>query len=92
MLLSTFDKQPSDTLDYNIDYSEWIEDDDAPASATVSVTGTGLEHENTEILGKVVRVWLSAGDDGTTYTVTVTTTTVFGRVRQDEFKIKVKEV
>jgi len=96
-VLGQFTKQPSDLLDYNIDYSQWIEDEDQPASAAVAVTldgaaTTNIVHERTEIVGQVVRSWFSGGVAGETYKVTVATTTVYGRVKEDEYKIKMKEV
>ncbi len=96
-VLATWTAQSSDTLDYNIDYTEWIEDDDAPASAEAAALLEGVETanitvENVEVLGKVVRVWLSGGVSGETYTIEVTTTTQFGRIKQDEFRIKMRDV
>jgi len=35
---------------------------------------------------------VSGGATGTTYKLTVTATTADGRVKQDEFKVKVKDI
>jgi hypothetical protein len=39
----------------------------------------------------VVKVWTSGGTDGVTYKITATLTTVGGRTKQAEIRVKVKE-
>lgn len=40
----------------------------------------------------LVTIWLSAGNSGVTYKVTVNVTTVSGAILEDEFYVKVKEL
>ena len=91
MNFGTYFKQPSEVLDYDLDYREWLTSGDNVQSATVAVTPTGLTVDSTFINDPRVKIWLSAGTAGSTYKVTVTMTTADGRVREDEFKLKVKE-
>lgn len=92
MILGNFTKQPVDVLDYDVDYSEWLSDNDNVQSAEISVTPTGLTVDSHFVNDPRVKINLSGGTDGVTYKVTVTATTTDGRIKQDEFKIKVKEI
>ena len=93
MILGTFIKQPADTKDYDIDYSEWLTLNDNVESVVVAVEGTDalLSVVSTFIVDPIVKIWLSGGTAGVTYKVTCTMTSADGRIQQDEFKIKVKE-
>lgn len=92
MNLGNFNKQPVEVMDYDIDYSEWLTAGDNVESATVDVTPTGLTVESTFINDPRIKIWVSGGATGTTYKLTVTATTADGRVKQDEFKVKVKDI
>ena len=92
-MLGTFTKQPVDRLDYDLDYGQWLSAGDNLESVIVEATPTGsLNVEQVFIADPKVKVWLSGGVSGTTYKITITTTTADTRVRQDEFKLRVKEV
>ena len=91
MILGTYTKQPADVLDYDVDYAEFLNGTDTLASKTVTATPTGINVDSSTIVGTRVKVWLSGGTNGVTYKVTVTATTGDGRVKQDEFKVKVKD-
>ena len=91
MNLGNFVKQPVDVLDYDIDYSEWLTANDNVASAVASVSPAGLTVQSIFINDPRVKIWLSGGTNGVTYKVTVNTTTADGRLKQDEFKVKVKD-
>ena len=92
MNLGYFRKQPVEVLDYDIDYSEWLTEGDNVESAIVEVAPNGLVVESVFINDPRVKVWLSGGTDSVQYKVTVTATTAEGRVKQEEFKIRVKDV
>lgn len=90
-ILSTFEKQPSEIQDYDIDFSEWLAAfPDTATDYTVTVDA-GITKGDTSMTGGVVKVWLSDGTSGTTYKVAAKITTAGGRVKEDEIKIKVKE-
>lgn len=85
--------QPDESLDYDLDYTDWLTTGDNVSSATVTVTPADeLAATLVQINDPRVKVWLEGGVDGTTYKVSVTMTTADGRVKQDEFKIRVKEI
>lgn len=94
-VVETFDKQPSEAKDYDLDYSEWLTgyDTDSVLSATVSVTGddAALVVQDPVVNGNRVKLWVSAGTDGNGYKVEVTTTTAEGRIKEDELMFYVRE-
>ncbi len=101
MILGRFYKQPAETLDYDIDFSEFLSDGDlivttgtppVPSPLNVSVTPSGMTLGPTFVLnGKVVKQWLSGGTNGVKYKVTLTITSNAGRVKQVEFVVRVKD-
>ena len=101
MLLGKFQKQPAETLDYDIDFSEFLSDGDtlvtsgtppvpSPLSVTVSPTGLTLG-PTIAIQPTVVKQWVSGGVDGQRYKITLTVTSNAGRVKQVEFTVRVKD-
>ena len=92
MNLGNFTKQPVEIIDYDIDYSEWLTAGDNVQAASVEVSPVRLTVESTFINDPRVKIWVSGGTTGTTYKLTVTATTADGRVKQDEFKVKVKDI
>ena len=93
MILGRFTKQPAETLDYDIDFSEFFADGDTIQSVTsVVVSPAGLTKGSTFVnSGTIVKQWLSAGTDGVKYKITVTVTSGAGRVKQVEFYVRVKD-
>ena len=101
MIIGKFQKQPAETLDYDIDFSEFLADGDTlltvgnppvPSPLDVVVTPSGLMLGPTVVLnGNTIKQWLYGGADGVKYKVTITATSNAGRVKQVEFVIKVKD-
>jgi len=91
--MNLFQKQPADQLDYDLDFTDWIPTDDTITGASaVSSVPDQLSVVSVLISGPVVKVWVAGGVDGANYKVTATITTTRGRVKQLEFKIRVKEL
>lgn len=89
----TYLKQPAETLDYDLDYTEWLTPGDTVVSAEVVVApASDLAVDAVFLNTTIVKLWLSGGVSGTTYKLTITTTTDEGRIKQDEFKLKVKDL
>jgi hypothetical protein len=102
MILGTFSKQPVDRYDYDIDYSEWLTERDNVESVVVSILPNEdlmdpvpvdkLEVLSVTVMDPIVKLWIDGGRNGITYKVTLTMTTADGRIKQDEFKLKVKDI
>ena len=92
MILASFAKQPVEVLDYDIDCSEWLVTGDSVASAVAVVDVAGLNIDSLLVSPSNIKVWLSGGANGSSYKVTVTISTGSGRVKQVEFRLRVKDV
>lgn len=97
-ILKTHTKQPSDRLDYDFDYSQWLSANDEILSAVFAVESMdGMTPPSPMVVSSEVtaatytKVWLEGGQAGEIYKVSCTITTTRGRVKQDEIKIRLKE-
>jgi hypothetical protein len=94
-------KQPVERVDYDIDYSEWLTTNDNVKSVVVTVfpdesviipvPDNRLKVLTVIVIDPIVKLWIEGGRNGLTYKVTLTMTTADGRIKQDEFKLKVKD-
>lgn len=102
--MERFDKQPADVLDYDLDLRRWFKtlSNDEVASVAVEITegddalvAGPAPHPEAVIFGDArqqVKVWIGAGTDGVTYKLRVTATTQQDRVKEIDFKIRVREM
>ena len=91
-MLGIVQKTPSDLLDYDIDFSEWITDSDTITTVVAEVIPSGgLTVASTSVSTPIVKAWLSGGVSGESYEVKVTVSTLSGRVKTVCFKMRVKE-
>jgi hypothetical protein len=91
MILATYTKQPADVLDYDVEYADFLGGVDALSSVTHAVAPSGLTVSLVSIIDTRVKVWVSGGVNGMTYKVTLVATTADGRVKEADFKIRVKD-
>jgi hypothetical protein len=104
--MSTFNKQPGDVLDYDVDMSAWFADlpGDDIQSVTVTVTSDmeatpalvigPVPHPRTVLFGAEpvsFKVWVGGGTNFTDYKVTCLVSTEQDRVKEVEFFIKVRD-
>ena len=92
MKLGTVIQQPTERQSYTIDYSEALTDGDNVESAYAVAEPQGLVVEDVFPIDPRVRFWVSGGQAGVAYKVTVTTHTADGRIFQDELTFKIKEI
>lgn len=91
--MNLFQKQPADQLDYDLDFSDWLTPTDTITGVVaVSNVPTELEVLSASVTGPLVKIWLRGGVNGTTYKVTSTISTQEGRIKELEFKIRVREL
>ena len=93
MILATYDKQPGETMDYDIIYTDFFSTrSDTPASVTGTVdAGITLVSTTLNVGTKTVKCTLLGGTSNVTYKVTVRLTTSGGIIKEDEIRIRVKE-
>lgn len=94
-MLAVMHKQPADHLDYDVDYSRWLPDDDTITTVETEVSPldpeAGVTVTSVNVASPVVKVWLEGGVAGVTYTITVKASTQGGRIKESEFQIRLKE-
>lgn len=86
--MSSFSKDPNAVLDYQVDWSGWL-NGDTLATSTFAVTPVGLTIDSESNTTTVATVWLSDGNLGTTYTVTNQVTTSGGRTDERSFHVAI---
>lgn len=104
--MKTFTKQPGDVLDYDVDMSDWfagIPGDDIQSVAVSISTDTEsaptlvagpLPHPAVVLMGATpvsFKVWLGGGANYVDYTVNCLVRTEQDRVKEVEFKVKVRD-
>lgn len=90
-ILGSFVKQPAEYIDYDIDYSKWLEASETISSQTTTATAGITVSSSINGSGKITKTWVSGGLNGSTYKVTVMVTTSIGRIKESEFYIRSKE-
>ena len=97
MILETFEKQPIERKDYDIDMSPWVDPMldfvDECLTTVVCLTDpldTELEITN-QVTSQTIKVWASGGTHLAKYKVTLTVTTLGARVDQSELIFKIRE-
>lgn len=97
MILATYEKQPSEIKDYDIDYREWLTPADDVVSSVTTVVSSSTEAVPTLVVDSIqstvylVKLWISGGTAGTKYKVTVQMTTADGRLDESELVFSVKD-
>lgn len=87
MIVPVFEKDPSEKLDYGINYSKWL-DTDTIASSVWQVPNA-LTSSNDSNTATVATIWLSGGVLYNTYDVVNTVTTAAGRIVSRTIKIAI---
>jgi hypothetical protein len=90
-MLGSVRKRDDDRLDYDVDYSKWLTDDDSITGANAVADSADIVVEGVEIHGVVVKVWLSGGIVGASYSINVTATTTLGRIKEVTFNLRITE-
>lgn len=82
-MTTTFQKDPGATLDYSVDWTEFLETGEAIASSTWTVP-TGITEVTTSNTDTKGTIWLSGGTLGQTYELVNRITTDNNPARIDE--------
>jgi hypothetical protein len=88
--MNTFIKDPDALLDYTVDWSEWLMEDDEIASADW-VVPAGLTEESASNTASTATVWLSGGTAGSEYDVVSRIVTADGREDDRTITIQVTQ-
>lgn len=86
-------KDPSDVLDYSLNWTEFLEDDaDTITSSSWAVTPSGLTLGENQYASGITTVWVSGGTSRETYTITNTITTESGRTIERSVRLPVRDL
>lgn len=85
-------KDPSDKLDYAVDWDQWLESGESITDVDWTVeTGLTKASDPTESnTAKTATVWLEGGSNGEDYTVACKITTSAGRIVERSFVVQVR--
>jgi hypothetical protein len=83
-------KDPGATLDYSIDWSQWLAGDTIASNTWTFDTGITGAAESINTANTITTIWLSGGALATTYKITNTITTATGRSQVQSFQIAIK--
>lgn len=103
MKIGTIVKQPADRQNYFIEYEDYLQEEELVLSSVITISNVNVlpegELETMHLVqpvivpgGTAIEFWLDGGLAGYTYKLEATTTTTAGNIKQDEIKVKVKEV
>lgn len=85
----TYTKDPTEILDYTVDWRLWLGDDQIATS--LWTVPAGISNAGVTYSASTSTIWLGGGTAGTSYSVYVTITTVGGRTSKRTIKINVIE-
>lgn len=88
--MKTFRKQPQDHLDYDINLSDWLSEDDEVVAVTAAAPD-GVELTQTSIEPGRVKLWIRGGTSGQSYKFSPLIHTK-SRVKEVDFLIIVAEM
>lgn len=91
MRLGTVHQQPGERDAWSVDYGDDMSTGDEVANATITIDPPGLVLDDHVCLPTRVRLWLTGGTIGTTYTVFITASTKDGRIMKDQFFMKIRD-
>jgi len=94
MIVGAVVQQPTDILDYDIGYIDWI-GETGDSLSSVSVNINGLDEAlgvSAQLSGPdTVKLWIQGGTNGQQYTVEINAILTSGRSKQDELIVQVED-
>ena len=84
-------KDPNSTLDFPVDWSEWLDDSGDTISAVSWIVPAGITKASEEHTDTVATIWLTGGTAKAIYPVTCRVTTAAGRIEDFTFEILMVE-
>lgn len=83
-----------ETLDFDVNFSAWLPDGDTITTATHDLDNEGeLVVQAVQVDTPIVKVWVNSDNavDRATYKITIAASTAGGRVKDVDFKIRIKD-
>lgn len=86
---SSFVKDPAAVLDFEVDWTAWLDGDTISTSSWT--VPTGITKDSDSKTATVAKVWLSSGTAGTDYRLTNHIVTAGGRTDERTIRIQVRD-
>ncbi len=83
-------KSAGDRLDYDINYERWLTSGDSLLDANVT-SEEGLTIDSVGVKSPIIKIWVSGGETGKSYDITINATTVQGRRLTIAFNMRITE-
>lgn len=90
MMIGAFVKDPNSTIDFAVDWSEWLSSSDTVSSSSWEVSG--LTVSSTSVANNVTRAFLTGGIAGVDYLITNRVTTQGGRIEDRSILVQVRQL
>lgn len=91
MAVATYIKDPDATLDYEIDWTDWLNGDEISSMSYTADTGLTVETAMCTETTTSSILWVSGGTLGESYEVVCRVTTAAGRIDDRTLKFKIKQ-
>lgn len=91
-LYGRFTKQSTETLDYDVDYTDWFDGRADAPELHEAVAETGITLDSSAMTGKIIKILLSGGTDGEKYKITARMITNSGVVKEADFTVRIKDI
>lgn len=88
--MPSFPKDPDATLDYVVDWSDWLDGTDWISGVSTSAQ-SGITLSTQSFTSTQHTIWLAGGAVGQQYSITSHITTNAGRVDERSFTVRVRE-
>lgn len=82
-------KAADDRRDADVSFEDWLPEGDSIVDATADSDSEDLIVEAVQVFGETVKVWISGGLAGKSYTVSVVVTTAEGRIKRACLRVRV---
>lgn len=89
-MAANFEKDPSENLDYQVSWADWLATGESIVTSTWTVE-TGLTAGTTSASSTVATIWLSGGTNGDIYNITNHIISSASRTGDRTFSIEIKE-
>jgi hypothetical protein len=91
MAVATYIKDPDATLDYEIDWTDWLNGDTISSMSYTADSGITVETAMCTETTTSSFLWVSGGTVGESYEVVCRVTTAAGRIDDRTLKFKIKQ-
>lgn len=90
MMIGAFVKDPNSTIDFAVDWAEWLSSADTVSSSSWEVSG--LTVSSSSVTNNVTRAFLTGGIAGVDYLITNRVTTQGGRIEDRSILVQVRQL